>query len=88
MQLRFKIDPDRITLDDIIVFEDAGAAHLVQLRDLLARHVVDESQAPLPEDAARKAVGALTLSELRGAARQFGQAIKDLAIPPASGSNS
>lgn len=53
--------------------------------DLLAHFMVDAEQAPILSDAARAALGVLSISELSEVARAFAAAWKDYSLPPQSG---
>jgi hypothetical protein len=89
--MEFKIDPDRMTLDDLIALDEAGGMKPRQMRDLLARFLVDENGAFVPEEDAQKQLGSLKVSELKDAVKKFGEGVKGLkdgAVPPASGSGS
>jgi len=75
MNIRFQVDPDRLTLDDLIALEEESQSPRF-IRDFMARFVVDDKGEYLEEGAAQKIVGALTLSELSGAAEQFKDAVE------------
>lgn len=89
--MKLKADLDLLTLDDLIAFEDASQMKAREMRDLLARFATDDTGAILVPDAARVAIGKLTLGELRDTIAQFGDALKELqarAIPPTTGADS
>jgi hypothetical protein len=87
MKVKFQIDPDRLTLNDWIVLD--GDARPLNIRDMLARFMVDEKGNYLPEDRARREAGNIPVSQMKEVYAQFQEAwknIKDKAIPPAQGS--
>ncbi len=91
MNIRLKLDADRLTLDDLIAIEDAGQMKARQLRDLLARFVTNDAGEYLALEDARREVGRLTLAELQAAIAQLGESIRTLserAIPPEIGAGS
>jgi len=84
--MKFNIDPNLLTLDDMIALESGFNART--MRDVFASFVVDEKGKSPPEAEARAAVGKLTLKELKDVAQQFSEAMKDMqasAVPPPSG---
>lgn len=86
MPLTLKVDPDLLTLDDMIALETGFNAKT--MRDVFARFITDGAGNYLPEAEARAAVGRLTLKELKGVSQQFADAMKDVqasAVPPPSG---
>jgi len=84
------INTDNIDLDVLCMFESWADGNISYrgLRDFLVKHVVGEDDVLLPEDEAKRMVGALKLSELNDALTAINDAIanmKDEAVPPATG---
>ncbi len=89
MPIILKADAERLTLDDLIVIEDAGTMKARQLKQLLSRFVVDAQGQAVPAEQAATQIGRLSLAELRAAMEQFGATLKgvqDAAVPPEIGS--
>jgi hypothetical protein len=85
--MQIKLDPEKITLDDLIYFED-GSPSLRFTRDFLARFVTDGKGHYLPPAEAQQKVGALNLAELKTFTAQIKDAMGDLTgmvVPPDSG---
>jgi hypothetical protein len=81
--MKLKVDLDRITLDDVIALEEKQSAK--SMKFILARFVINEAGEYMPTDEAIKAVGALTMRELRDVSSQFAEAMKGAqseAVPP------
>lgn len=90
MTIQFKVDPDRLTLDDVIAVE-SGTLKTIEIRNLLARFVLDDAGQYLPEPDALKRIGGLTLGQLKEAMAAFGNSLKqfqDNAVNPPSASAS
>ena len=84
MELRLQVDPDRITLDDLIAVEESTSSGK-SMRDLLCRFAVNGTDQPLELVEARKIVGAMTIRQVRDALGQFSQAmqqLREVAVPP------
>ena len=85
--IRIRIDKDELTLDDHIMLDDlrAGAYDARQMRDFLARFMVDEDgNKPTIEDGI-KAAGKLTKKQVEEVFAEFGRAmseIREQAVPP------
>lgn len=80
--IRFKFDgtmQDNLTWDDLEILESGkvGAS-----KNILARFVVDENQKPVPEDKAKKMLGALKVAQIQNVMAQFMTLINDAAINP------
>lgn len=73
---------DELTLDDWIGLE---AMKFAQLRDALAKFVVNGDGSYLPEAEARAVLGRLRTSEVREVIRQFRERVNALAINPTTG---
>lgn len=91
--LNLKIDTDRLTVDDLILIEDAGerAPKVRELRDLVARFVVDAAGAFLSDAEARAVVGQLSVRQLKEALGQLNASIgqmQESTVPKASGNAS
>jgi hypothetical protein len=83
MEIRFAIDVERLTLDDLITLE-SGSPALSFVRDLLARFMVDGTGKPLPEEQARAVLGRLNLRQLQETSAKFVAAmgaLKDELVP-------
>ena len=83
MEIRFKIDADRLTLDDLIALEETPTARV--MRDTLAKFLTDETGAFVEEAQARKTLGGLAITQLNAAAAQFRAAVEEVqnsAVPP------
>ena len=63
MKVTFKIDADRLTLNDLIALEEENTSPRFQ-RDFLARFAVDKDGNYLDENEARELIGNLTFGEL------------------------
>ena len=91
--MRFVITRDRLnemTLDELAGLEDmlhgqTGEVSLKGMRDLLARFVVDEKGEYLPDEAAKRTVGSVPVSQLQEIAGEFVKAFKDGVLPPENG---
>ena len=77
MNIKFQVDADRLTLNDLIALEDENQSPRF-MRDFLARFVIDDKGAYLDEGEAQQAVGNLTLAELMETVEQFGEAVEGL----------
>lgn len=80
--IRFKFDgtlQDNLTWDDLETLESGkmGAS-----KNVLARFVVDAEGNPMPEDKARKALGALKISQIQGVLSQFMDLVNAQATNP------
>ena len=84
MQIHLKIDPNVLTLDDLIAFEESGTT-IRGLREMLMRFATNGDGQPLPEGEARKLIGKMTVKEVRQTVERFTEAVKELqatAVPP------
>jgi hypothetical protein len=77
LEIRFKIDPDRITLNDQIAMEEVATLTARQLRDLLAHHLTDETGAFMETKAAQTLAGSLTKTQQVEALTAFAAAIAE-----------
>lgn len=80
MQIRLKVDDNRLTVDDLIALDEGTVSKPRVMRDLMARFLVDEAGEYLPDDAARKAIGALTVTQLKKVIEQFTENVNALKI--------
>jgi len=78
-KIRLKIDPDRITIDDLIAIED-GSIKTRAVRDLIARFIVDERGEFLEDEEAKKLVGKLTLTELLRVGAELGAKVQEMVV--------
>ena len=86
-KIQLKLSENRLTLDDLIRLEE-GEKNMRFLRDLFARFVLGPDGEYLPEETARKVVGALNLDEVLQVKDQFMAflgGIKERAVPPEQG---
>jgi hypothetical protein len=81
MHLKFKLDPERITLDQIIGMQDGD---LRAMRDTLAACLVNGNGEYMEEEAARREIGSLKLSQVQKAATEFVEQVRDTAVNPQS----
>lgn len=81
-----KVDTELITVDDLILMEEAGdpdrKVKLAAIRDFLARFVIIE---PFDIEEAKKQIGALTFKEMMGVIEQVGEQFGEQQNPPPSG---
>ena len=63
------VDLDRLVWDDMIMLEERGSNR--QIRDLLARFMVDEAGKPMSEEDGQKAVGQMTLKQILATLKDF-----------------
>lgn len=78
MDIKFKIDPDRITLGDEIAMEERENLTKKQLRDLLARHMVDDAGNFVDFKRGQALAEGLTQTQQIDAIGKFAQAVEDL----------
>lgn len=78
MDIKFKIDPDRITLADEIAMEERESITKKQLRDLLARHMTDEAGNFLDLKRGQAMAESMTQTQQIDAIGKFTQAVEDL----------
>lgn len=88
MKIIFSVDPDALTWQDLDDMEDVQTSgKLKPVRRILARFMVDEAGAPVAELDAMKALGALTLPQVREAVEAFTASLRGTqasAVPPVS----
>ncbi|HMM98574.1 MAG TPA: hypothetical protein PKC99_06170 [Anaerolineales bacterium] len=92
-QIRFHVSESVIkslTLEEYEAVERAqdGNVRMYLLRPLMARFVVDEKGEPLPTQLALNQLGRLTMEQAGEVIKGFFEAMKDTAIPKASGPSS
>lgn len=84
-EIKLRIDPDNVTLNDLCMLEDQEATAL-QVRDFLARCVVGENDEPIGKDKALEIVGAMSLTKLKVLTQSLSEQLKDLSeVPPTKG---
>ena len=94
VSLRFLIDKAKIEAipeedwETIEGIQDGEPPRLRKLRPLIANFMVDESNQPLPTDAAKKVLGKIPIGEWGEVTRQFVEALTGTAVPNATGSAS
>jgi len=54
MKIHLVIDPDNVTLDDLVMVDEleSGKIPATQLKSFVSRFIVDENQSPLSQDEA------------------------------------
>ena len=77
MNIKFQVDADRLTLNDLIALEEENSSPRFQ-RDFLARFVVDNKGKYIEEETARQMVGNLSMTELVKALEGFQAAAEKL----------
>lgn len=85
MQLKFKVDTDRLTFGDLIELESAKTSAMV---GIMARCLVNDAGEFMSEKKAIEIIRSVPLSELKAVIEKFGaamEAFKDGAIPPTGG---
>lgn len=87
--MKIIIDPERITLDDLIALEEGENMKLRRMRSIMAKCAFDDNGAPIPD--AESVLGQLTIAELKKAFAAFRQALTDYqsdAVSPTTGGES
>ena len=87
MKLRVHIDANQVTIDDLIMVDEMGMGVIParQLKDFLARFIVDDDRKPVPFEQAYEIAGKLTLAELKETFERMKGTIQELqaaAVPP------
>jgi hypothetical protein len=88
MDIRFKIDPERMTLGDLIVIEEPQATTWREKREMMSHHMVDENGEFIDPGEARGILSKLNMVQLGIAAQAFRAQMEELnksQLPPASG---
>ena len=88
MNIKFQVDAERLTLNDLIALEDENQSPRF-MRDFLARFVVDDKGVYMEENEAQQMVGNLSLAELKETVDGFAVAVEGLQesiVPKASAS--
>jgi hypothetical protein len=84
-EFKLQVDLDSITLNDLVMLEDPNAT-ATQVRDFLARCVVDNDGNPMGQEKAIELVGTMPLSKLRVFTAQLSEQLRDLSeVPPTKG---
>lgn len=87
--MKIVIDPERITLDDLIALEEGETMKLRRMRSILAKCAFDDNGSPITD--AESVLGQLSISELKKAFAAFRQALTDYqadAVSPTTGGES
>jgi hypothetical protein len=81
---------DELTVDDVITLTEASDGNVTvrELRDLVARFLVDANGAYLSDARARKALGTLKPSEFKMRLREFFGMVRALTINPTNANDS
>jgi hypothetical protein len=85
MEIKFIVDPKRLTLGDRIALEEVETLTARNQRDILARHMVDETGEYIEFDTACKVLNGLDMEQLNDTALMFIQALEKLKaklVPP------
>jgi hypothetical protein len=88
MEIRFNIDPERMTLGDLIMLESGAASSWRERRDTMANHMVDEGGNFIEPGRAREILSALNLKQLGDVGIAFVAKVRELEadqLPPQSG---
>jgi hypothetical protein len=89
MKIQFKIDPERLTFDDMVALDDFKAASMRERRETLINNMVDEKGDFVDPKVARAVIGKLKLSELTAAFLALSKAVEEnnnAQLPPPNGS--
>jgi hypothetical protein len=89
MPIQFKIDPERLTLGDLVTLEDFKSATWRERREMLANNMVDEQGNFIDYAEARGIISRLPVAQLGAASEAFQEAVKALTekqLPPKTGS--
>jgi hypothetical protein len=93
MKIEFKLDPERLTLDDFLAIEDAqeGKRPYHMLRDIMSKCMVGADGEFLDAETAARDLGKLNLLQFNQATDSFMQFCREVqksAVPPAKGGSS
>ena len=87
--IRFLINREKIGLTweeyETIELAQDGDVKMRRLRPVVARFMVDEKDQPLPHSQALAILGALPMEEVKDVFEQFANAMRESAVPNASG---
>jgi len=89
MDIRFSIDTDSLTIEDMLLIEDAqaGIRPVHAMTGLMVRFIADEEGNLIGADEGLKVLKKLKVSEFTNLVTAFGEAIKIKAVPlPTKGS--
>ncbi len=80
MKIHLVIDPNNVTLDDLVMVDEltAGIIPASQLKSFVSRFIVDENEQPLAQEEAFKLAGKMTLGELKLAFNELSKGMKEL----------
>ncbi len=81
-KLTFKLDPERLTLNQLIAMQDGD---IRTMRDVLANTLVDESGEHIEFEKAKTIIGDMNLAQIKETSEEFARQVKEQAINPTSG---
>jgi hypothetical protein len=86
MKIEIRVDQNRlgelVTVDEFIALQDG---EIRAIRDVLGRFVVGEDGEYLDTEEGVRAIGGLTINQLKETAEGFTRKAQGAAVPPASG---
>lgn len=87
MEIKLKLDANRLTLDDLIMLDELGTAKLParQIKEFVARFIVNDDGQYMEYESALILAGKFSLRELRETFDRLGETVKELqaaAVPP------
>jgi len=84
--IRLVFDGDRVTIGDLVAFEE-GLDTAKEMRDMLLKFVVDEDGNTPGKKKATELINAMTVNEMVAAVAQLGEMAQDELVPPPQGDN-
>ena len=85
IDINFKVDPDKLTLRDLVAFEDMQLSdqpmHARDVVNLVARFLVDEKGEPVEMETARNVILDLSVTKANEAADKLMQTIREVSSP-------
>jgi len=86
MKIEIRVNEERlselVTVDELIGLEEGK---IKTMRDVLAKFVVGENGNFLEEEEGRKAIGQMTIAQLKESSLQFARMAEGAAVPPENG---
>ena len=86
MKIEIRVNEERlselVTVDELIGLEEGK---IKTMRDVLAKFVVGENGNFLEEEEGRKAIGRMTIAQLKESSLQFMRMAEGAAVPPENG---
>jgi len=86
MKIEIRVNEERlselVTVDELIGLEEGK---IKTMRDVLAKFVVGENGNFLEEEEGRKAIGRMTIAQLKESSLQFARMAEGAAVPPENG---